>query len=231
MPLLVYCVSRPEQIVNPASGVAGAVVRARRIGGLQVYTSEIADPAERFGNAESLKEATLQFQQVLREILLLITPIPFRFPMMVESEEDLERHLEQEKETYRAALERIGGAVQYEMVGTWAADEQTDIATPVSGKQYLERREQELARVEAIDSKLRRVTGDLVAEWRRRQDRRAQRWFALVPRQNREKFIAALKSAGPSQGFRMRLTGPWPPSEFIVPREDLDPGAPGKLPE
>jgi hypothetical protein len=220
MPCLLYCVTQPNQTVNVASGVCEGAVQSREMLGVQVYWSEIADPEECLGTAESLKKAALQFHQVLREILAAATPIPFRFPTLLESEEGIEQHLTDEQELYRAALERIGDAVQYEVVGSWAADEQADLATPVSGREYLKRRSQATERIAAIDSKLKSVTTDSVREWRARQERKNHRWFALVPRESRDRFVASLRSAGPSEGVRLRLSGPWPPAEFVTPRDE-----------
>jgi len=95
-----------------------------------VYWSEIADAEACLGSAESLKKAALQFHQVLREILISATPIPFRFPTLLESEEAIEEQLAEGQELYRDTLERIGNAVQYEVVGSWAENEQLDLATP-----------------------------------------------------------------------------------------------------
>jgi hypothetical protein len=220
MPCLLYCVTQPNQTVNVASGVCEGAVQSREMLGVQVYWSEIADPEECLGTAESLKKAALQFHQVLREILAAATPIPFRFPTLLESEEGMEQHLADEQELYRAALERIGDAVQYEVVGSWAADEQADLATPVSGREYLKRRSQATERIAAIDSKLKSVTAGSVREWRARQERKNHRWFALVPGESRDRFVASLRSAGPSEGVRLRLSGPWPPAEFVTPRDE-----------
>ena len=220
MPCLLYCVTQPNQTVNVASGVCEGAVQSREMLGVQVYWSEIADPEECLGTAESLKKAALQFHQVLREILAAATPIPFRFPTLLESEEGMEQYLADEQELYRAALERIGDAVQYEVVGSWAADEQADLATPVSGREYLKRRSQATERIAAIDSKLKSVTTDSVREWRARQERKNHRWFALVPRESRDRFVASLRSAGPSEGVRLRLSGPRPPAEFVTPRDE-----------
>src|SRR5208283_4431559 len=178
------------------------------------------DPESCLGTPESLKRAALQFQQVLREILTETTPLPFQFPTLLESADMLEQQLAAEQEQYRAALTRIGDAVQYEIVASWAADEQADLATPISGREYLKRRQEATGRIAAIDSKLKSVTADSVREWRARQQRRTHRWFALVPRDCRERFIASLRSAGPSQGVRLRLSGPWPPSEFVTSRDE-----------
>jgi hypothetical protein len=217
MPCLLYCVTQPKQIVKMAAGVCEGEVQSHEMLGMQVYWSEIANPEACLGSAESLKKAALQFHQVLREILATATPIPFRFPTLLESEDGIEQQLAEGQELYRAALERIGDAVQYEVVGSWAEDEQVDLATPVSGREYLKRRSQATERIAAIDSKLKSVTAGSVREWRARQERKSHRWFALVPRESRDRFIASLRSAGPSQGVRLRLSGPWPPAEFITP--------------
>ena len=150
--------------------------------------------------------------------MAVTTPIPFRFPTLLESEDVLEQHLAAEQELYRAALERTADAVQYEIVGTWAGEEQADLATPVSGREYLKRRQDAAGRVAAVEQKLKSVTADSVREWRSRQERKTHRWFALVPRASRERFVASLRGAGPSEGVRLRLSGPWPPSEFVAPR-------------
>src|ERR1022692_2227692 len=142
MPCLLYCVTPPKPVVKIAAGVCETEVQSREMLGVQAYWSEIADAESCLGSAESLKKAALQFHQVLREILATATPIPFRFPTLLESEDGIEQQLAEGQELYRGALERIGDAVQYEGGGSWAEDEQVDLATPVSGREYLQRRSQ-----------------------------------------------------------------------------------------
>ena len=137
---------------------------------------------------------------------------------MLESAEAFEEHLAPEQELYQEALARVGNALQYEVVGTWAEDQQPDLSQPMKGRDYLERRKQAADRVAAVETKLKTVTGDAVREWRGRQDRKMHRWFALVPREHRERFLASLRTAGGSEGIRLRLSGPWPPSEFVTPK-------------
>jgi hypothetical protein len=219
MPILLYCVTRLGEDVNIAAGVCDSAVHSQESVGLRAYWSEIANPEVCFGDAESLKKATLLFRQVLREVLAVTTPIPFGFPTLLESAGVIDQYLATEQDLYRAALLRIGEAVQYEIVASWATDEQADLATPVSGREYLKRRQESTNRIAAVESKLKSVTADSVREWRGRQERKTHRWFALVPRDRREQFIASLRGAGPSEGVRLRLSGPWPPSEFVIPRD------------
>lgn len=217
MPCLLYCVTQPEPAVEIAAGVGDSAVLAREMLGLRVYWSELDDVEAVLGGAESAKNAALRFHQVLREILSVTTPVPFRFPTLLDRAEIIEQQLAPEQDLYRQAFERVASAVQYEIVATWAEEQAADLATPVSGREYLRRRQESLGRVAAVESKLKSVTAELVREWRGRQDRKTHRWFALVARDQRERFIASLRTAGASQGVRLRLSGPWPPSEFVTP--------------
>lgn len=218
MSALLYCVTQTEPAVSLAGGVCESAVESSAILGVRVYWSIVDDVDACLGAPEAMKQAALQFHQVLREILATVTPIPFRFPTLLDTNNSLEQHLASEQELYREALERVNNAMQYEIIATWAGDQQADLAAPVSGREYLKRRQQEAGRIAAVENKLKSVTADSVREWRSRQDRRTHRWFALVGRECRERFIASLRSAGGSEGVRLRLSGPWPPSEFVTPR-------------
>ena len=181
---------------------------------LRVYWSEVANP-ETLIEGASRKPAELKHQHVLREMAVRATAIAFPFPAVVAGFEAVDSVVSPRQDYYVEALKRLSGTIQYELTATWAEADQTDLATPISGKEYLKRRAEAEARVVAIDSKLKTVTGGIVREWRIRQDRRRYLWFALVAREDRERFIAALRSAGASEGVRLRLTGPWPPGEFV----------------
>ena len=217
MAVLLYCVTQPNSEVKVAAGVADTALHSREMLGVRVYWGEIDNP-QSLADAEALKKSAVEFHRVLREILGTTTPIPFRFPTLLESADALEQHLAPEQELYRDALARVEGAVQYEIVGTWADDQQPDLATPVSGREYLKRRQEALGRVAAVEGKLKTVTAGSVREWRGREQNKKHRWFALVPRADRERFIASLRTAGASEGVRLRLSGPWPPSEYVTPR-------------
>ena len=219
MPCLLYCVTRSnsEALANIV-GACDEIVRSHESSGLRIYWSEIADPELTLAEGVAQKTSALKFQQVLREIVVHLTPVPFLFPVVLADLEALEKYIAEQAEFLCEALTRLGDTVQYEMIASWTADEQADLATPVSGREYLKRRQEAADRIAAIDHKLKTVTGDFVREWRVRHDRRKHHWFTLVPRENRDRFIAALRSSGPSEGVRLRLSGPWPPGEFVKPQ-------------
>jgi hypothetical protein len=216
MPCLLYCVTRADsEVIATPVGVCDQTIQSHGSSGLRVYWSEIADPETALADGPARKNAELKFRRVLREVVTHFTPIAFPFPVVLTDLEAVEKYVVDEREHFEEALDRLGETVQYEMIASWTADDQADLATPVSGREYLKRRQEAEERIAAIDNKLKSVTAGIVREWRARQDRRKHHWFALVPRLDRERFITALRSAGSSEGVRLRLSGPWPPSEFV----------------
>lgn len=215
MACLLYCVTLASaESLSNLDGVADRSVLAHDSSDLRVYWSEIANP-ETLVEGTSRKPAELKYQQVLRETILRATALAFPFPSVVPGPESIDAALAEEREHYAVALTRLADTIQYELTATWKDDERADLATPISGKEYQKRRAENEARIAAIDTKLKTVTAGIVCEWRSRQDRRKHLWFALMLRDDRERFIAALRSAGPSEGVRLRLSGPWPPNEFV----------------
>lgn len=214
LPCFLYCVTESGGEPAATIGVGEQPVLAHDSGGLRVYWSEVANP-ETVDEPRVRKTAEQKYHQVLREVVGYTTAIAFPFPAIVADVESLDKLIADERGVYEEALVRLADKVQYDLTATWAAEQQTDLATPVSGREYLKRRQEAEARVAAIDAKLKSVTSGIVREWRSRQDRRRHLWFALIGRDDRERFIAALRSAGPSEGVRLRLSGPWPPNEFV----------------
>ena len=216
MPCLLYCVaSLDAHVITGIVGVCEDPVQALEVSGLRVYWSELADPGTALADGVAKKNAELKFRQVLREVVAQFTPVAFPFPVVLADPEAVEKCVAEERSFYEDALMRLGDSVQYEMIASWTADEQADLATPISGREYLKRRQEAAERIATIDTKLKTVTMGCVREWRARQERRKHHWFALVSRQDRERFVAALRGAGASEGVRLRLSGPWPPGEFV----------------
>jgi Gas vesicle synthesis protein GvpL/GvpF len=212
---LLYCVT-PNH-VEPIAGLAGVAdlpVVWHDASDLRVYWTEIANP-------ETLLEppvrvpAEQKYRQVLKEVALRETALSFPFPAVVPDHEGIDALVCEHHDYYAGAFERLADTIEYQLTATWADEENSDRATPVSGREYLKRRQESEARIAAIDAKLKTVAGTIVRDWRSRHERRKHVWFALVHRDDRERFIAALRSAGPSEGVRLRLGGPWPPDEFV----------------
>jgi hypothetical protein len=212
-----YCVSLANSDPAPSLiGVGEQPILQHDSHGLRVYWSEVESP-EALVDGASRKAAEGKYRQFLRELVAHETSIALPFPAMVADEEALDTMLTEQRALYAEALQRLAGLVQYELTATWESEEQVDLATPVSGREYLKRREESQGRITAIDEKLKSVTTGIVRQWRAQPERRKHRWYALVCRADRDRFVEALRNAGPSLGVRLRLSGPWPPSEFSVP--------------
>ncbi|HZD32064.1 MAG TPA: GvpL/GvpF family gas vesicle protein [Candidatus Angelobacter sp.] len=220
MARFLYCVMLPDANPAPApTGVAEQPVLPHDSHGLRVYWSEVTSP-EALAEGASRKAAEGKYRQVLRELVARQTPIAFPFPALVADEAALDALLVEQHDFYAEALQRLVGMVQYELTATWEEEDRADLATPVSGREYQKRREKADARVAALDIKLKTVTAGVVRQWRAQQDRRKHRWYALVRSADRDRLAEALRQAGPSEGVRLRLSGPWPPSEFVVPHAE-----------
>ena len=200
--------------ISSLTGVADQPVLVHDSGPLRIYWSEVANP-ETLVEGASRKPADLKYQQVLREMTMRATAIAFAFPALIAEPESIDTVLAEQREDYAKALARLQGTIQYELTATWAEDDRANLAAAISGREFQKRRAEGEARIAAIDTKLKTVTAGIVRDWRSRQERRKHLWFALMAREDRERFIAALRTAGPSEGVRLRLSGPWPPSEFV----------------
>jgi hypothetical protein len=212
---LLYCVTPASAApVSGLSGVAEQSLAFRDVGGLRVYWSEVANP-ETLLEGPVRAPAEQRFRQVLKDIVIRASAISFPFPALLPDPEAIEALVAEHREYYASGLERLAETVEYELTATWTNEEASDLATPVSGREYLKRRQESESRIAAIDTKLKNVTAGIVSDWHSRQDRRKHLWYALVHRADRERFIAALRSAGASEGVRLRLSGPWPPDEFV----------------
>lgn len=215
MACFLYCVTlKNGDTLSNLVGVAEQQVSSHELQELRVYWSEVSTP-EALLKGPSRQAAEQRYRGVLREVVSHTTALSLPYPSVVANLEELEKQLDLEQSRLQETLTRLAGNIQYELTATWTDNESKDFATPVSGKEYLKRRQESEARVAAIDGKLKVVTSGIVLDWRARKERRSHLWFALMPRDAREQFIGALRSAGPSEGVRLRLSGPWPPDEFV----------------
>lgn len=215
MACFLYCIT-PNQAepISGLSGVAELPLCFYDALDMRVYWSEVANPETLLEPAVRVS-AEQKFRQVLKEVAVRETALSFPFPALVTDIEAISALVSEHREYYASAFYRLTDTVEYQLTAAWSDEENSDRATPVSGREYLKRRQESEARIAAIDSKLKTVAGGIVRDWRSRHDRRKHVWYALIHREDRERFVAALRSAGPSEGVRLRLGGPWPPNEFV----------------
>jgi hypothetical protein len=206
MPLLAYCVALPGEAPSLSVELPSGI-ETLEAEGLRCYYSLIKE----FGSdPQQTAAAALRFHQTNTALFQAATILPFRFPTVLTSLDDLTSRVTGEAERLRSALERLRDRVQMEI--TISLQQQSDTAQ--SGTEYLrsiQQRERQLSQAgEAL-----RQAGRLALEWKQQSRDRQLRILALVERGSQQAFSQDLASVSLPHGVECRVVGPWPPSEFI----------------
>lgn len=209
MLLLLYCMAekRPDAPIPPR-GVRGAPVEVTQHSGLACYFSRYEE--FRGGTADELKQDALDFHWTINHVFEQQTVVPFRFPTLLSGSPALEDFLREHAAAYRADLKRLRDRVQMEVRAPVKASEAA--ASAASGTAYLKARFDAAQEATALESLLRQAAPH--AEWKQR----ANRYFALITRGGEQPFRDAIAALGRSD---LRVSGPWPPTEFVNCYPDL----------
>jgi hypothetical protein len=217
---LLYAVTHAGQVSPRLVGVRQKPVEARAVGDLAIAFSA-------FDQMEQLPvpESALEFHRVLSTMLRRSDVIPFRFPTWL-SVEALEQHLSDRSEAYQHALARIAGCLQMEirLSGAESPGKRAAIAgvetAPASGREYLQRKSGAQSELRIHAEVARENLDEHVREWRMHLSPEGCRLFALVPRDEVEKFTHKAKALHFAD-LEVKVTGPWAAFEFItIPGED-----------
>jgi Gas vesicle synthesis protein GvpL/GvpF len=209
--VLAYCVAEQQtQIDSLGTGVEGAPVRWIDVGGLRCFVSDFAAQMPYAPVPEMVKA----FNQVLQRIFAQAVIIPFRFPTILESEDMLRQFVESRSVEYRDALKRLRNKVQMDIrISFKVAD---DMKSPSqSGREYLEGRRGRYQKAQSVMDEFRRVSTSLAEGWIQRDTSSGIRGFALVDRCSLAVFLEKIGTVFTPADISARLTGPWPPSEFV----------------
>jgi hypothetical protein len=155
--------------------------------------------------------SALEFHRVLSEIFKSAAIIPFRFPTIFDSEEAWAEHLRERSTEYKALLEKFRDMVQMENRLT-----SPGLGTRLgSGTEYLKERQSTVRAIERFESDVHAILSSLVKDWRRRASKDGVRAFALVGRDRVAEFRNIMLAASVPDRLNVRISGPWPVSEFI----------------
>ena len=208
--MLAYCIAEQQkQIDIPRAGVEGAAVRGIDMGMLRCFVSEFVVQMPR----EPVPEMVKAFNVVLQRIFAQTAIIPFRFPTVVESEAVLKRFVKSRSAEYSSALHRLRDKVQMD-VRINAKPDGTENSTQ-SGKNYLQRKRARYQEAQSVQEEFRRISHSVAGEWTERDTGVGVRGFALVDRASLPIFLEKIARVNTPAGISARVTGPWPPSEFV----------------
>lgn len=209
--VLAYCIAaQPNQIDLPQRGVEGAPVKSIDVGALRCFLSN-------FGARmpdQPVPEMFTAFNRVLQQIFAQTAIIPFRFPTIVENEDVLRGFVERRSTEYSGALQRLRNKVQMDVRVSVDRDGVPEPSLQ-SGKNYLEQKQTRYREIQSAFEEFQRVSGSLAEDWVQRAAPSGIRGFALVDRSSLPIFLERIARVRTPAGISARITGPWPPSEFV----------------
>ena len=214
--VLAYCIADQQSLFDLLPrGVEGQPVRWIDVDALRCCFSNFASPIA----DQPAPEILTAFNRVLHAIFSQATIIPFRFPTVAENEGALRRFLESRSSDYRAALRRLHNKVQMDVRLILEPVPASEPA-PRSGKSYLEHRRARHQEIQSVLDKFRGAANALAESWVQRDTPSGARGFALLDRSALPVFLEKIGRVLTPAGISARVTGPWPPSEFVEVAHD-----------
>jgi hypothetical protein len=212
MAILLYCIAQVDAPTpSPLTGVAGDPIVRVEMRNLAAFTSSNTDKSNWLH--PQLQTSALEFHRLLTEVFKSTAIIPFRFPTVFDNKEQLIQRLQERGNEYTALLDKFRELVQMEIRIT-----SPDLKKPVdSGTQYLKVRQTANAAIEKVMAELRSVLSGLSQDWRERPSKDGIRAFALIYRNQVADFRNRMRNAPLPSEISVRVSGPWPVSEFIEP--------------
>jgi len=211
MPLLAYCLAEArDKISFPHAGVQGMPLRNVRSGNLECLVSDFETSSA--AGRTPIRDAALEFNRTLQDLLTQSTIVPFRFPTVLADENELLEFLTEHAGEYEATLARLRGTVQID-IRVEAPDSES--STQASGTEYLRGREARYDALQETAAQFRRAGKEWVRQWRDRDTARGLRCSALLGREQVNAFLAAAKEVRIPPRWNVRVSGPWPPAEFM----------------
>lgn len=206
MSLLACCIVLEDGASKfPANGILSSRIELVRDSGLIALCSEMERSSI---STKNFREAALESHRLVQAMLAQKAVVPFRFPTWLDAEE-MKSHLREESARYRDFLIKHADHVQMEVR---VATQETAIQKETSGAEHLRARAAQLRKVNEQASEIRNLVADNALEWREQETPEGVRLYALVSRKSIEGFREKLERT------LMRVTGPWPATEFLNQR-------------
>jgi hypothetical protein len=206
MSILAYCiVASSSAAIAPETGIRDVPLLEVEEEGLRAFYSEYV-PA-----AASAREDALAFFAVNRAIFRDAAIIPFRFPTVLQSEDELVEHLIEHATQYANALQKLADMVQMEVRLTLGEAK----STADSGAAYMKEKQQRAKSLANADAAVRKAAGAEAHDWKFRETRDGVRAYALVERTHAAEFATRIGKVTSKEHVTVAVTGPWPATEFI----------------
>lgn len=212
MSILLYCIAEEGASSDVGPGVAGGPVLQCKEAGLEAWFSRNTSIESWTG--ASLKQSAREFHNVLHLAFAARAIVPFRFPTLMRDEDELAAHLRDNTAEYSGQLKRFQTSVQMDISIT-SAEPVSLVALQTSGAEYLRSRQRQSDELHAIAKHIQELASETTLSWRNRLASNNLRLFALVHRDCVGVFREKLKRLSVPQNLDVRVSGPWPVTEFL----------------
>lgn len=212
MSILLYCITGQAASSDVGPGVAGLPVLHCRQASLDALFSQNTSAESWTGT--SLKQSAREFHNVLHRAFATHAIVPFRFPTLMRDEDELATHLRDNTHEYSAQLNKFANSVQMDISIT-APEPGSSGAPQTSGAEYLRARQKRSDELQAAAKQIQAWASETAQSWRDRSASNKFKLFALVERASISAFHERLKKIPVPSNMRVRISGPWPVTEFL----------------
>ncbi len=212
MSILLYCITDAAASSDVGAGVADLPVLHCRHAGLDALFS-LNTSSESWTGA-SLKQSAREFHNVLRRAFAAQAIIPFRFPTLMRDEEELSTHLQDNAAEYSSQLKKFENSVQMD-ISVACTEPMAPAASEISGTEYLRTRQKRSDDLQAVARQIQELAGETTSSWCDRPASNNLHLFALMDRASIAGFHERLKKLSVPPNLTVRVSGPWPVTEFL----------------
>jgi gas vesicle protein GvpL/GvpF len=207
--VLAYCgFLEQEKLSLPSTGVNGGKVNVLKRERLGLLWSEVEWPFAQNG----LQKNALEFHGVIQHVFQQTAVIPFRLLSVFDDLAAMQQFGAEHAAAFIADLERLAEYVQMESVVYVIAPRTSDTS---SGRAYLQQKA-EIARLSAEHAaRVKDAIGVVSKQVEVREGKNGTRIFGLVRRGDEERFRTTVQGVPVPEPVSRRVSGPWPPSEFL----------------
>jgi Gas vesicle synthesis protein GvpL/GvpF len=210
MSILLYCVTEKPALIDSGPGVGGLPVLHCKQSDIHALFSQNTS-AESWTGAP-LKQSAREFHNVLHREFASHAIVPFRFPTLMRDEDELTSHLRDNAAEYSAQLKKFENSVQMDVS---IAQPEPTFAAASSGAEYLRSRQRQSDELHAVVKHIQELAGETVQSWRDRPASHRLKLYGLVDRASVSAFHERLKKLAVPTKTSVRVSGPWPVTEFV----------------
>lgn len=238
MKCLVYCILRDADAPHDGlpAGVDGNTVSLLRDDGLAGVFSVVDD----VGNVPELSRAQA-YESVIETLHRTCTVLPMQYGCLLPTEAHLKKLLSERRTEFLGSLDQVQGCVEMSLHVTLGApdgampDDESDEGFAQSpGVVHLARLTRRYAQLDtatrtarAVVERCRTAFDGLFVKWKAEYPSlanplspgRTLRLFFLVKREDQRAFHGAFRNLVFCTSESGRLTGPWPPHNFVQPEQ------------